>query len=143
MKGKKVVALLLTLCFVLSMWVVPASAADMVAEGKCGTNLTWVLDEDGVLTISGSGEMYDYTSGNKTPWFSQYKQIKSVVIEDGVTGVIVPRKDYMAAADAIEKFIHNRELVEKMGKAGRERVCRLYNWDENVQQMISIYNKMA
>ena len=65
------------------------------------------------------------------------------VIEDGVTGIIVPRKDYMAAADAIEKFIHNRELVEKMGKAGRERVSRLYNWDENVQQMISIYNKMA
>ena len=64
-------------------------------------------------------------------------------VEDGVTGIIVPRKDYMAAADAIEKFIHNRELVEKMGKAGRERVCRLYNWDENVQQMISIYNKMA
>ena len=30
-----------------------------------------------------------------------------------------------------------------MGKAGRERVSRLYNWDENVQQMISIYNKMA
>ena len=65
------------------------------------------------------------------------------VIEDGVTGIIVPRKDYMAAADAIEKFIHNRELVEKMGKAGRERVSRLYNWDENVQQMIFIYNKMV
>ena len=61
------------------------------------------------------------------------------VIEDGVTGIIVPRRDYMAAADAIEKFIHNRELVEKMGKAGRERVCRLYNWDENVNRMISIY----
>lgn len=65
------------------------------------------------------------------------------VIEDGVTGIIVPRKDYMAAADAIEKFIINRELVDKMGKAGRERVCKLYNWDENVQQMISIYNKMV
>lgn len=63
------------------------------------------------------------------------------VIEDGVTGIIVPKRDYKAAADAIEKFVHNRELVDKMGKAGRERVCRLYNWDENVSQMISIYKK--
>lgn len=61
------------------------------------------------------------------------------VIEDGVTGIIVPRKDYMAAADAMEKFLHNRDLVEKMGKAGRERVCGLYSWEDNVNSMIQIY----
>lgn len=61
------------------------------------------------------------------------------VIEDGATGIIVPRKDYMAAADAMEKLLHNRELVEKMGKAGRKRVCDLYTWDKNVDSMIQIY----
>lgn len=61
------------------------------------------------------------------------------VIEDGATGIIVPRKDYMAAADAMEKFLHNRELVEKMGKTGRKRVCDLYTWDKNVDSMIQIY----
>ena len=32
-----------------------------IADGTCGDNLTWVLTEDGTLTISGEGEMPDYT----------------------------------------------------------------------------------
>ena len=39
---------------------VAALEAGVVASGTCGKNLTWVLDEDGVLTISGEGEMEDY-----------------------------------------------------------------------------------
>lgn len=34
---------------------VEALAEGVVASGECGKNLTWVLDEDGVLTISGKG----------------------------------------------------------------------------------------
>lgn len=39
-------------------------------NGKCGDNLKWVFDdESGVLTISGSGEMYDFKAYNSTPWY--------------------------------------------------------------------------
>ena len=56
------------------------------ASGTCGTNLTWVLDSDGTLTISGEGAMgnYDYDSA---PWYSHRSDIKSVVIESGVTSI--------------------------------------------------------
>ena len=43
-----------------------ASVAD---SGTCGANLTWVLDSDGTLTISGTGPMEDYTTGMLAkPW---------------------------------------------------------------------------
>ena len=33
------------------------ASTEIVAEGKCGTNLTWTLDAEGTLTIDGYGEM--------------------------------------------------------------------------------------
>ena len=64
------------------------------------------------------------------------------VIEDGVTGIIVPKRDPQATADAIQKFLENPELVRTMGEAGRERVCSLYQWDGNVNTMLSIYKSV-
>lgn len=63
------------------------------------------------------------------------------VIENGVTGIIVPRKDHEAAAAALQKFIDNPQLEKQMGKAARERVCKLYKWEDNVRTMIKIYNE--
>lgn len=55
-------------------------------SGKCGDNLTWVLDDEGILTISGTGDMYDYPSYTSSPW--RYRDdVKSAVIEYGVTGI--------------------------------------------------------
>lgn len=58
----------------------------ILASGSCGENLTWVLDDSGVLTISGIGAMADYQSGY-TPWESYRNQITSLVIEEGVTQI--------------------------------------------------------
>lgn len=63
-----------------------AEAGNEDAANVCGDNLTWELDEEGTLTISGTGEMYDY-SLRAAPWDSFRKSIKSVVIEDGVTSI--------------------------------------------------------
>ena len=52
----------------------------IVASGTCGENLIWELSEDGVLTISGEGKMYDYQS-------LPDEIIVSVVIEPGVTSI--------------------------------------------------------
>ena len=52
-------------CFLLLLLAtVPAKAADIVASGYCGgegdgTNLTWTLDSEGTLIISGTGKMKD------------------------------------------------------------------------------------
>lgn len=55
------------------------------ASGTCGDNLTWVLDEDGVLTISGTGEMTDYYYG--PPWKNDEALIRKVIMEPGITGI--------------------------------------------------------
>ena len=47
-------------------------AVENVAQGTCGDDLSWMLNSDGVLTISGSGEMYDYPLDEDIPWY-QYK----------------------------------------------------------------------
>ena len=54
-------------------------------SGKCGDNLTWRLDTTGVLWISGTGDMYDYTSSNTL--FYNNESIKKIVIKDGVTSI--------------------------------------------------------
>lgn len=50
------------------------------------TNLTWRLDDDGTLTISGKGDMKNWVEEkNPAPWYGQRTTIKKVIIEDGVT----------------------------------------------------------
>ncbi|MBR4079838.1 MAG: leucine-rich repeat domain-containing protein, partial [Christensenellaceae bacterium] len=58
-----------------------------IASGTCGENLTWVLSEDGTLTISGSGYMTDYSDASPAPWKEYKADIKRLVIKEGVDSV--------------------------------------------------------
>ena len=84
---KKVISLFLSLAMLLSIVsVVDFSAFAYVKTGKCGTNVTYSLDtETGVLTISGTGYMKDY-SGKNSPFYYN-SSVKSVIIENGVTSI--------------------------------------------------------
>ena len=67
-----------------------AEDGNVIASGTCGAqgeNLTWVLTEDGTLTISGSGEMQGYINPSKAPWYSNRTKILSAVVDDGVTSI--------------------------------------------------------
>ena len=60
------------------------------ASGDCGDNLSWVLDKNGTLTISGSGAMFDWsdcTGANPAPWSSYDSSIEDVVISGNVTSI--------------------------------------------------------
>ena len=63
------------------------------------------------------------------------------VVDNGVTGFIVPKRNVEATADAIQRFIDDPALRSKMGHEGRERVLRLYDWEKNVETMYNIYDK--
>lgn len=65
------------------------------------------------------------------------------VVEDGVTGFIVPKRNPEAAAKAIQKFVDDPSLRETMGASGRERVKALYDWEDNVDGMINIYKSVS
>ena len=64
------------------------------------------------------------------------------VVEDGKTGFVVERKNAGAAAVKLEELVMDAGLRGIMGKAGRERVLKLYDWNENVTQMMKIYNEI-
>ena len=57
-----------------------------IASGTCGENLTWTLDDAGVLTISGTGAMEEYESGS-IPWYDYREDICTVIIEYGATSI--------------------------------------------------------
>ena len=59
-------------------------SANAEESGTCGANLKWHLTDDGVLTITGKGEMYDYSSSYK-PW--SYNALTKVIIGNGVTTI--------------------------------------------------------
>ena len=58
-----------------------------INSGVCGEDVIWTLDDDGVLTISGTGDMADYTLEEKAPWYERKDDIVSVNIESGVTSI--------------------------------------------------------
>lgn len=62
---------------------------------------------------------------------------------DGITGLVVPRENPQAAADAIEKLVLNPDLRVKMGEAGRTHVAGTYGWDVCVEQMVKVLKKAA
>lgn len=67
-----------------------AIVASAESSGNCGdsgSNVTWSLDDNGTLTISGSGKIEDYRSDIDQPWYSNRSDITSVIIEPGVTSI--------------------------------------------------------
>lgn len=78
----RIFSALLAFLLCVGLFAFPASAA----EGTCGDDLTWVL-ENGTLTISGKGEMYNYTEDSMAPWYESADLIQCIVVDDGITSV--------------------------------------------------------
>lgn len=54
---------------------------------KCGDDLTWSLDESGTLTITGSGDMYNFQTDKRVPWADNVDSIKTVSISGDVNSI--------------------------------------------------------
>jgi glycosyltransferase involved in cell wall biosynthesis len=65
------------------------------------------------------------------------------VVEDGVTGLVVPRGDSAALAQAIGSLLADPQRRKSMGQAGRERALRLFDWDRSAEQFEEIYRDVA
>lgn len=62
--------------------------SEVVVTGFCGEDAEYTLDfANGVLTISGSGEMKDYEQISDTPWFAYNDVITKIVVEEGITSI--------------------------------------------------------
>ena len=94
---KRLVSVLITFALFFTLTgSVPVMAAEIVDSGYCGDNVRWSCDSDGLLTISGTGAMYNFQfDDGEDPvvympgWFERilHPQITSIIVEDGVSAI--------------------------------------------------------
>jgi len=94
---------------------------EIVKSGTCGENLTWILDEFGTLTISGTGYMKEYLwyGEDQSPW-AKDQNIKTVVIENGVLNI---------SSDAFCECINltNVSIPNTVTRIGERAFTKCYN----------------
>ena len=75
--------------YILLIALLMGLSANAEESGTCGPNLTWHLTDNGVLTISGKGEMYDYSYpySKRVPWGDSREKVKRIIIGDGITTI--------------------------------------------------------
>ena len=96
---KKILSIVLSALLLISIIPLTVSAGTIIDSGRCGDNLTWVFDSESVLTISGTGDMWDFDAGGGAwgpPWSTPNlgntfdlgaDSIKKIVLEHGITSI--------------------------------------------------------
>jgi len=67
--------------------------------------------------------------------------LPEVVGDDGAA-LLVPPRDARAIADAVRKLIDNPDLRRRMGRAARERILKLFTWENAARQMVEVYREV-
>ncbi len=88
MRCSKTKYMIVFLSIILAFALIPTKTimADTVASGDCGNKLTWSLDNSGTLTISGSGDMWNWND-KEVPWVDYRNDIRSVVFSGSITSI--------------------------------------------------------
>ncbi|WP_315313780.1 leucine-rich repeat domain-containing protein [Prevotella pallens] len=75
--------------YILLIALLMGLSANAEESGTCGPHLRWHFADNGVLTISGKGKMYDYSFYNRAPWgkYIIKRIIKRIIIGDGITTI--------------------------------------------------------
>ena len=100
-KHMRIVMGMLLLLIGILLGTQEAKAATIVESGTTGAdgdNLTWTIDSDKVLTISGKGAMGSYAS--VSPW--EDADIVKIVIEEGVTTIGREAFEWMQGVESVE-----------------------------------------
>ena len=119
---KKRIALIILISTMLCIAFSFGASAYTIKSGQCGDNVTYTLDSNYNLFVNGSGDMWDYSSG-EAPWSAYASYIGQVTIQQGVTSV----GDY-----SFEDFTSLTNLtlsrtVTNIGYAAFENCSKLYN----------------
>lgn len=67
--------------------------------------------------------------------------LPEVTLQDK-TGLIIPRENPQAAADAMERLVLNPQLRQQLGQTGKEHVEQTYNWSTCIEKMTAVYRQV-
>ena len=105
--------------------------------GKCGNNLTWTISDEGeyglYLDIKGSGDMYNWTSLEQTPWHQYAAKIWGINLPDDITSI----GDYAFAGCGISSFYGPSTKLKKIGNYAFSN-CSGLSWLEFPKTLTSI-----
>ena len=122
MKTRKLrlLSALLALAMLLALLPTAAFAEDnIVVHGTCGArgsenDVTWKLDSDGTLTISGKGKIRDTHYGENVRWLWLYPdRIKKVIVGNGVTEI--GGYDFYKCTNLTEVDLSNVQTLKNIG----------------------------
>jgi glycosyltransferase involved in cell wall biosynthesis len=91
----------------------------------------------------GFGIVYLEAMAHGKPFIAVDGQGITDVSQDNNVGIFVPPKDSTAVADAISKFITNREFAEDMGKRSARLIREKFSWRSCALQFIQFYNMIS
>lgn len=111
---KKGFATVLSVCLVLM--ILPNAFAYTTASGTL-ENISWKLDSDGTLTITGTGDMPCRNKEEDYPWYAYYSSIRILRLEEGLTDVASYAFDY--DYDRLET-IYFSSTIKRLGVASFE-----------------------
>lgn len=99
--------------------------ASDIASGTCGaegSNISWKISSTGTLTISGSGEMNDYTYTGRPTWYEYHEggTVKKIVISDGITKI----GDYAFDLFYNVRSVSISDTVEEIGECAFSNMWR-------------------
>ena len=90
LKIEHTIIVLIATMFILAVSCITCNATEIVDSGECGENLgtvTWTLDDEGTLTITGNGKMGLYSEDYDVPWYKKKEKIVTIIIEPGVSSI--------------------------------------------------------
>lgn len=65
------------------------------------------------------------------------------IIRDGLDGLLTPRGDARALADALTKVLSNRPFAVSLGRSGAERVSSRYQLNRTIERYLKMYQQLA
>ena len=79
--------LVIAAAFIIALAIGCSEDSSASHEGHCGTNATWSLDDEGDLTITGTGATEDWSTASAVPWYLYRDGVKTVTVGNGITTV--------------------------------------------------------
>lgn len=93
------------------------------AAGSCGDSCRWSIDYTlGILRITGTGAMKDYSYSFSTPWYQEASYVNEIVVSEGITAI----GSYAFSGCSNARSITIGSTVEKIGDYALSQAMEVY-----------------